>query len=72
MSENEEGSKVIFIDRIIETDTGEDLPTDRFGENILEMIGRASSLEERTDRPNSMIAHCDDLGYDIWYSVGIG
>lgn len=70
--QEQEGRKVIFIDRIIETDTGEDLPTDRFGENVLEMIGRASSLEECPDMPNAMIAHCEDLGYDIWYSVGIG
>lgn len=72
MQEEEQGSKVVFIDRIIETDTGEDVPTDRFGEEVLTMIGRCKDLEERTDKPNGMIAHCKDLGYDVWYTVGIG
>lgn len=70
--DGQEGSKIIFIDRVVETDTGEDLPTDRFGEFVVEMIGRCENLEERTDKPNAMIAHCEDLGYDIWYSVGVG
>ena len=70
--EEEQGNKVVFIDRIIETDTGEDVPTDKFGEAVLSMIGRCKDLEERKDKPNAMIAHCKDLGYDVWYSVGIG
>lgn len=70
--EEEQGNKVVFIDRIIETDTGEDVPTDKFGEAVVSMIGRCKDLEERKDKPNAMIAHCKDLGYDVWYSVGVG
>lgn len=72
--QEEQGTKTVFIDRIIETDTGEDVPTDKFGEFVMEMIGRCKpeDLEERKDNPAGMIAHCKDLGYDVWYSIGIG
>lgn len=67
----EEESPVVFIDRIINTDTGEEEPTDKYGEKVLDIIGRCPPEDiEELGIPNHCIAHCRDLGLDVFYSVG--
>ncbi len=67
----EEESPVVFIDRIVDVDTGAEIATDQFGEKILDMIGQAPQDSiEFLDTPNHCIAHRKDIGIDIYYSVG--
>ncbi len=66
-----EESPVVFIDRIVDIDTGKEIPTDHFGDKILEMIGQTPVADiEALDEPNHSIAHRKDIGIDIYYSVG--
>lgn len=66
-----EESSIVFINDIIDVDTGEHLPTDQFGEKILDIIGQTPQEDlEDGKTPNSCIAHRRDIGIDIYYSVG--
>ena len=69
---SDEENPIVFINDIVDIDTGEHLPTEQFGEKILEMIGTTpvEDIEDIEGQPNSCIAHKKDIGLDIYYSVG--
>lgn len=78
-----DGKYMIFIDHIVNTDTGEEY----WGEDaaglfedptvLPNMIGRAQAQspdnsEMVDEKTNLQVVHCRDLGYDIYFSVGVG
>ena len=68
---DETESPIVFVDDIVDVDTGNHIPTDQYGEKILEIIGQTPQEDiEEGETPNSCIAHRRDIGTDIYYSVG--
>lgn len=70
--EKQEGSPVIFIEKVVDTTSGEELDTEHFGDKVMDIIG-TTPLEDvewiEADKMN--IAHNKKLGYDVWYRVGL-
>lgn len=66
----EEESPIVFIDRIVDVDSKDEIPTDVFGEKILDIIGQTPKDDLEFLDNNKVIAHRKDIGIDIYYSVG--
>ena len=66
----EEEAPIVFIDRIVDVDTNNEIPTDLFGEKILNIIGQTPKDDLELLDKNQVIAHRKDIGIDIYYSVG--
>lgn len=65
-----EESPTVFIKAIINTKTDTLMPSDAFGEKILDIIGQTPEKDIEFVEPNLNIAHRPDMGIDIHYSVG--
>lgn len=65
-----EETPIVFIEQIVNAETGKELPTDLFGEKILDIIGQTPKDDLEFLDNNLTIAHRKDLSIDIYYSVG--
>lgn len=62
----------IFIEKVIDTTTGEEVPTDKFGEETVNIIGSTPPEDvEWVESEHLNIAHNKKLGFDVHYRVGI-
>jgi len=64
-----EGSYMVSVDRVVNTDTGEELPDGgaELGEGVMELIQRGKTEEAG---PGKYVTRC--LGYEVHWSVGRG
>ena len=70
--EKQEGSPVIFIEKVVDTTSGEELDTEHFGEQVVNIIGTTPPEDVEWREADKMnIAHNKKLGYDVWYRVGL-